>query len=59
MNPVVAVIAAGAMGAPVGGRLAGNGLKVLTPLEGRSAETVARARRAGLLQASDDEIAAA
>ena len=39
MNPVVAVIAPGMMGAAVGGRLVENGLKVLTSLKGRSAET--------------------
>ena len=36
MNPVVAVIAPGAMGAPVGKRLAEHGLKVLTSLHERS-----------------------
>ena len=59
MNPVVAVIAPGAMGAAVGKRLADNGLKVLTSLEGRSAETAARAKAAGMVAASDEEIAAA
>ena len=39
MNPVVAVIAPGMMGAAVGGRLVEHGLKVLTSLAGRSAET--------------------
>ena len=58
MNPVVAVIAPGMMGAAVGGRLVENGLKVLTSLTGRSAETVARAKTAGLSPASDEEIAA-
>ena len=58
MNPVVAVIAPGMMGAAVGGRLAAHGLKVLTSLTGRSAETVARAKSAGLAAASDEEIAA-
>jgi L-threonate 2-dehydrogenase len=58
MNPVVAVIAPGMMGAAVGGRLAAHGLKVLTSLTGRSAETVARAKAAGLSPASDEEIAA-
>ncbi len=58
MNPVVAVIAPGMMGAAVGGRLAAHGLKVLTSLTGRSAETVARAKAAGLSAASDEEIAA-
>jgi 3-hydroxyisobutyrate dehydrogenase-like beta-hydroxyacid dehydrogenase len=58
MSPAVAVIAPGAMGAAVGGRLVEHGLTVLTSLAGRSAETVARARRHGLLAASDTEIAA-
>ncbi len=58
MTPVVAVIAPGMMGAAVGGRLAAHGLKVLTSLTGRSAETVARAKAAGLSAASDEEIAA-
>ena len=58
MTPVVAVIAPGAMGAAVGKRLADNGVKVLTSLTGRSAETAARAKAAGMSDASDDEIAA-
>ena len=58
MTPVVAVIAPGAMGAAVGKRLADNGLKVLTSLKGRSAETQARAKAAGMVDASDEEIAA-
>jgi L-threonate 2-dehydrogenase len=58
MNPVVAVIAPGMMGAAVGKRLVDHGLKVLTSLEGRSAETVARAKAAGLAAAADEEIAA-
>jgi 3-hydroxyisobutyrate dehydrogenase-like beta-hydroxyacid dehydrogenase len=59
MNPVVAVIAPGMMGTAVGGRLVERGLKVLTSLKGRSADSAARARRAGLTDASDDEIATA
>ncbi len=58
MNPVVAVIAPGMMGAAVAGRLVENGLKVLTSLGGRSA-TIARAGRHGLTSAEDEEIAAA
>jgi L-threonate 2-dehydrogenase len=58
MTPVVAVIAPGAMGAAVGKRLADNGLKVLTSLKDRSAETQARAKAAGMADASDEEIAA-
>jgi 3-hydroxyisobutyrate dehydrogenase-like beta-hydroxyacid dehydrogenase len=58
MAPVVAVIAPGMMGAAVGKRLVDNGLKVLTTLTGRSAETAARAKSAGMLDATDEEIAA-
>jgi L-threonate 2-dehydrogenase len=58
MNPVVAVIAPGMMGAAVGKRLADNGLKVLTSLNGRSQETIARAAASGMASASDKEIAA-
>ena len=58
MIPVVAVIAPGAMGAAVGKRLVDNGVKVLTSLKGRSAETQARAKAAGMAAASDEEIAA-
>src|SRR5262245_45511629 len=58
MHPVVAVIAPGMMGSAVGKRLADNGLKVLTSLKGRSADTAARAKSAGMQAASDEEIAA-
>jgi 3-hydroxyisobutyrate dehydrogenase-like beta-hydroxyacid dehydrogenase len=58
MTPVVTVIAPGAMGAAVGKRLVDNGLKVLTSLKGRSQETQARAKQAGIAGASDEEIAA-
>ncbi len=58
MNPVVAVIAPGMMGAAVGQRLVEHGLKVLTSLKGRSAETTERAKAAGMLSAGDEEIAA-
>jgi len=58
MTPVVAVIAPGAMGAAVGRRLTDHGLKVLTSLKGRSAETVKRAETARMVAASDEEIAA-
>jgi 3-hydroxyisobutyrate dehydrogenase-like beta-hydroxyacid dehydrogenase len=57
MIPTVVVIAPGAMGAAVGKRLVDNGLKVLTSLKGRSAETQARAKNAGMSEASDEEIA--
>src|SRR6201981_4272973 len=58
MTPVVAVIAPGMMGAAVGNRLTDHGLKVLTSLQGHSAETRERARAAGMVAASDEEIAA-
>jgi putative dehydrogenase len=58
MNPVVAVIAPGMMGAAVGKRLVDHGLKVLTSLKGRSAETKERAGVAGMAPANDEEIAA-
>jgi 3-hydroxyisobutyrate dehydrogenase-like beta-hydroxyacid dehydrogenase len=58
MTPVVAVIAPGMMGAAVGKRLVDNGLKVLTSLKGRSPETAARAKAAGMVTSSDEEIAA-
>jgi L-threonate 2-dehydrogenase len=57
MTPTVAVIAPGAMGAGVGKRLADNGVKVLTSLKDRSAETQARAKAAGMSHVSDEEIA--
>ncbi|HKY85487.1 MAG TPA: DUF1932 domain-containing protein [Pseudorhodoplanes sp.] len=59
MTSVVAVIAAGGMGSAVGKRLAENGVRVLTSLEGRSAASAARAKAAGMVAASDLEIAAA
>jgi L-threonate 2-dehydrogenase len=58
MIPVVAVIAPGMMGAAVGKRLVDNGVKVLTSLTGRSAETAMRAKAAGMAAAGDEEIAA-
>jgi putative dehydrogenase len=58
MTPVVAVIAPGMMGAAVGKRLVDNGVKVLTSLTGRSAETATRAKAAGMTAAADEEIAA-
>jgi L-threonate 2-dehydrogenase len=45
------------MGAGVGKRLADNGIKVLTSLKGRSAETQARAKAAGMSDVSEEEIA--
>jgi len=59
MNPVVAVIAPGMMGSAVAHRLTDSGLEVRTLLEGRSAETLARAKEAGMTGASNEAIAAA
>ncbi len=59
MTPVVAIIAAGAMGAAVGKRLSDHGIRVLTSLAGRSRQTVARAHAADMAAASDEEIASA
>jgi len=47
------------MGAAVGRRLADHGVKVLTSLAGRGAATVKRASDAGMIDATDAEIAAA
>jgi L-threonate 2-dehydrogenase len=58
MNAVVAVIAPGMMGAAVGKRLVDHGAKVLTSLTGRSAESEQRAKAAGMVSVSDEEIAA-
>ena len=55
MGPVVAIIAPGMMGSAVGRRLVQHGLKVTTVLDGRSAESLARAREAGMVPVSDTE----
>ncbi len=59
MQPIVAVIAPGMMGSAVGARLVENGIEVRTALNGRSPATVARAKAAGMVGASDEQIAAA
>lgn len=59
MNPTVAVVAQGAMGAGVGARLVERGLKVVTSLEGRSADSARRAKEAGMIAVSDKELAQA
>ena len=48
MTATIAVIAPGMMGAAIGARLTANGARVITLLEGRSAETVKRAEAAGM-----------
>jgi 3-hydroxyisobutyrate dehydrogenase-like beta-hydroxyacid dehydrogenase len=59
MNPTVAVVAQGAMGAGVGGRLVERGLHVITSLAGRSDASAKRAAAAGMVAASDQECAQA
>ena len=54
MAPIVVVIAAGEMGAAVGGRLREKGATVRTSLVGRSVKTAERARRHGLAVINDD-----
>jgi len=54
MSPIIVVIAAGEMGAAVGGRLREKGATVRTSLVGRSAKTAERARRHGLVVLDDD-----
>jgi L-threonate 2-dehydrogenase len=58
MQPIVAVIAPGMMGSAVAKRLTAGGLEVRTLLDGRGAETLARAKDAGMTGASRAEIAA-
>jgi 3-hydroxyisobutyrate dehydrogenase-like beta-hydroxyacid dehydrogenase len=59
MNPVIAVVAQGAMGAGIGGRLVERGLRVITSLEGRSDASAKRAAAAGMVAVSDAECAKA
>ncbi len=58
MQPVVAVIAPGMMGSAVGARLVENGIEVRTLLAGRSEATLVRAKAAGMVDASDQQIVA-
>jgi 3-hydroxyisobutyrate dehydrogenase-like beta-hydroxyacid dehydrogenase len=48
MQPVVAIVSPGNMGAAVGARLVEHGVKVLTTLDGRSAASDSRAAQAGM-----------
>jgi putative dehydrogenase len=59
MPPIVAVIAPGMMGSAVAKRLTSAGVEVRTLLTGRSAATVARARAAGMVDATYGQIAEA
>ena len=59
MPPIVAVIAPGMMGSAVAKRLTASGVEVRTSLTGRSAATLARARAAGMTDATDAQLAEA
>ncbi len=59
MNPTVAIVAQGAMGAAVGKRLVEQGIHVMTSLSGRSAASAERAKAAGMVAVSDQEAAQA
>jgi putative dehydrogenase len=59
MALIVAVIAPGMMGSAVGKRLSAAGAEVRTSLTGRSQATIARASAAGMVDATDEQIAAA
>ena len=59
MNPTIAIVAQGAMGAGVGARLAARGLRVVTSLAGRSDASAKRAEAAGMAVVSDQECAQA
>jgi 3-hydroxyisobutyrate dehydrogenase-like beta-hydroxyacid dehydrogenase len=54
--PTVAIVAPGQMGSAVGKRLRENGVKIVTWLEGRSAESVARAQAASMTAVSLKEL---
>jgi L-threonate 2-dehydrogenase len=55
MAVTVAIVAPGEMGAAVAARLGERGVRVTTSLAGRSAASAARAERAGMLPAADDD----
>jgi 3-hydroxyisobutyrate dehydrogenase-like beta-hydroxyacid dehydrogenase len=57
MPPVIAVVAAGAMGSAVARRLAEHGARVLTSLAGRGPASRDRARSAGMVDADDRQLA--
>src|SRR5580704_7608049 len=48
MQPVIAIVSPGNMGAAVGARLVEHGVEVLTTLDGRSAASASRAAQAGM-----------
>jgi 3-hydroxyisobutyrate dehydrogenase-like beta-hydroxyacid dehydrogenase len=58
MTQRIAILAPGQMGAGIGAVLVDHGVEVVTPLEGRSAASQARAKDAGMQPAGDDEVVA-
>ena len=52
--PTIAIMAPGHMGHAIGGHLVQQGLRVITNLDGRSADTLARAARAGMEDVGSD-----
>ena len=57
MNPIVSIMAQGAMGAATASRLVEKGLEVRTDLTGRSVASAERAAKAGMKTVSEDELA--
>jgi 3-hydroxyisobutyrate dehydrogenase-like beta-hydroxyacid dehydrogenase len=55
MSDVIAIIAPGEMGSAVGRRLREHGARVITLLDGRSAQSIARAERAGFAAVESGE----
>ena len=58
-DPVIAILAQGAMGAGVAARLIAHGVTVLTSVEGRSAASAARAAKAGMQAVPEHALAGA
>jgi 3-hydroxyisobutyrate dehydrogenase-like beta-hydroxyacid dehydrogenase len=58
-NPVVAILAQGAMGAGIAARLAAHGVRVLTCLDGRSAASAGRAAAAGMVPVAEAALSGA
>ena len=59
MKPIVAIVAQGTMGAGIARRLTENGVEVRTSLAGRSAASAKRAQAAGMVDATDAQLAEA
>ena len=59
MKPIVAILAQGGMGAGIARRLTENGVEVRTSLAGRSAASARRAAEAGMVDATEAQLAEA